>query len=83
MGAVALGPVTAADRRCSSCGGTHDLVTVCAACKHASCWLGEFMCEESRNAGTVALPVEALALLRERGETHEHPSYWKPERAHG
>ena len=71
------------DRRCSICGGTHDAVTVCAACKHASCWLGEFMCEESLGAGTIDLSTEALALLRERGETHENPMYWKPERAHG
>jgi hypothetical protein len=71
------------DRRCARCGETHDLVTVCEACKHASCWLGAFMCEGSLSAGAVALTIGALVLLRERGETHESPSYWKPERAHG
>lgn len=79
----AKGEAVPVDRRCSKCGGTHETVTVCDACKHASCWLGEFMCEKSRSAGTVDLPVATLALMRERGETHESPSYWKPERAHG
>lgn len=47
-------------------------ITVCAECIEASCWLGEFMCEGSRNAGVIQKTVEEL--IRETGE---HPSYWK------
>jgi hypothetical protein len=46
-------------------------VTVCDACKTAACWLGVFMCDDSRGAGTVQVTV---AELRELGE--EHQDYW-------
>jgi len=29
------------------------LIEVCDHCLTASCWRGEFMCQDSRNAGTV------------------------------
>lgn len=46
-------------------------VTVCAACLQASCWLGIFMCEQARGAGTVEKTVAELRDLK-----REHPSYW-------
>lgn len=49
------------------------LVTVCDKCLQATCWQGEFMCDEARTAGTVDLPV---SKLRELGR--EHPSHWEP-----
>ncbi len=30
-----------------------DLVTVCEKCKRASCWQGEFMCDDGKSASTV------------------------------
>ena len=30
-----------------------ELITVCGKCLQASCWQGEFMCWESKHAGTV------------------------------
>lgn len=38
-------------------------VTVCDNCLRASCWHGEFMCQNSKNAGTVDLPVSTLRAL--------------------
>ncbi len=49
------------------------LITVCSKCYEASCWQGEFMCDESKTAGTLKLSIEALIA---RG-TREHPSYWQ------
>jgi hypothetical protein len=49
------------------------LVTVCSACKRASCWLGLIMCHAAVRAGTVDLPVSELRRLN-----LEHPSYWIP-----
>ena len=43
-------------------------VTVCDRCRCASCWHGEFMCEVSRDAGTIE--VRASTLLK---EDREHP----------
>ena len=51
------------------------LVTVCSACRCASCWHGEFMCERSRDASTVEVRASEL-----RGEDREHPSNFAPER---
>lgn len=36
------------------------LVTVCDECLCASCWHGEFMCQQATDAGTVELPVRTL-----------------------
>lgn len=46
-------------------------ITVCSECLQASCWQGEFYCDNARTAGTVEktrAELEALAL--------EHPHYW-------
>jgi len=50
------------------------LVTVCDKCRRASCWYGEFMCEDSQWAGTIKIPVSVL-----RKEAREHPRYWTEE----
>ncbi len=47
-------------------------ITVCAECLEATCWQGTFMCQESRNANIIALPVKRLLVA-----TREHPSYWE------
>lgn len=46
-------------------------ITVCDHCYQASCWLGIFMCEASRRAGTKQMTVRELRNLK-----YEHPSYW-------
>lgn len=45
-------------------------VTVCAACRCASCWHGEFLCEKAQNAGTVE--VLASVLAAEKNEHRHH-----------
>jgi hypothetical protein len=54
------------------------LVTVCSACLCASCWLGEFGCQEYKTASTKQMTVAELRAL-----DREHSDYWKPERAYG
>ena len=54
------------------------LVTVCAACLQASCWLGEFYCQDYKTANVTKLTIRQLKAL-----ALEHPDYWKPERANG
>lgn len=44
------------------------LIEVCDACWQASCWHGEFFCQEAETAGTVRLPI---GVLRELGLEHE------------
>lgn len=51
------------------------LVTVCDKCLRASCWHGEFMCDDARGAGTINLPVSKLQELR-----REHPSHYSVEK---
>lgn len=46
-------------------------VMVCDKCLKASCWYGEFMCDESQMAGTTVRTVAELEALG-----YEHPSYW-------
>ncbi len=48
-------------------------VTVCGACLQASCWQGEFYCDDYKTAGTVEKTVAELRALN-----LEHPSYWEP-----
>jgi len=48
------------------------LITVCSACLRASCWAGEFMCQQSYHAGSVTKTVEEL-----RGLNLESPDQWK------
>lgn len=46
-------------------------ITVCAACSRATCWQGEFYCEDYRTAGTKEITIaEARRLNR------ENPTYW-------
>lgn len=49
-------------------------IIVCAACKQASCWTTDFMCDASRNANTEKRTVRELHELK-----LEHPSYWRKE----
>ena len=53
------------------CEENQQTVTVCDKCHQASCWQGVFMCEESRDAGTVEKTVEELTKLG-----FEHPDFW-------
>jgi hypothetical protein len=46
-------------------------VTVCDNCLQASCWHGEFMCDEARGAGTIVKTVAELRKLK-----LENESYW-------
>ena len=43
-------------------------VTVCSVCRRASCWHGEFMCQQAQGAGTVDVRTSVL-----RQENREHP----------
>ncbi len=47
-------------------------VTVCDRCLQASCWQGEFMCDDAREAGTIVKTVGELRKLH-----REHEDYWK------
>lgn len=46
------------------------MITVCSACRQASCWQARFMCDEADTAGTLSLPESLL-----RAEGREHPDY--------
>lgn len=52
------------------------MVTVCEACRRASCWHGHFYCAEALSAGTVSVPASVL-----RDEAREDPSYFRPREA--
>lgn len=46
-------------------------ITVCDACNCATCWQGEFYCQEYKSAGTKEITIrEARAL------NSENPTYW-------
>ena len=47
------------------------LVTVCSACLQASCWHGEFMCDEAYTAGVKELRASELCFL-----SREHPDHY-------
>lgn len=53
-------------------------VTVCAACRRASCWQGEFYCEDYKTADTAEETRTALALL-----ALESSHYWTPQAQYG
>lgn len=40
-----------------------ETITVCDKCLQASCWQGNFMCDESTNAGTTEKTKEELQVL--------------------
>lgn len=48
------------------------LIEVCSECGLASCYHGEFMCSENRDAGT---ELKTVAELRKSGLEHE--SHWR------
>ena len=52
-------------------GNADRLVTVCASCERASCWHGEFMCDEARTADTKEMAVSELRAL-----ALENPTHW-------
>jgi hypothetical protein len=47
-------------------------VTVCASCLQASCWQGEFYCDNYKTANVVEKTVAELRELN-----REHPCYWR------
>lgn len=47
------------------------MVTVCASCLTASCWLGYFYCEDAHTADTVEKPIRELKEMN-----RESPHYW-------
>lgn len=51
--------------------GDSRTITVCDRCLRASCWQGDFLCENSKNAGTVEKTRAELAALK-REDSH----YW-------
>ena len=46
------------------------LIEVCDKCLAASCWHGEYMCSESRNAGTILKTVKELIPLKLESACH-------------
>lgn len=46
------------------------LVTVCDACSRASCWHGEFMCEDAAGAGTKDVLASELRTLKAEHSSH-------------
>lgn len=52
--------------------GDNRLIQVCSECLQASCWQGNFMCDESKEAYTIYQTVRQLKI-----ENREHPDYWK------
>ena len=50
-------------------------VTVCDKCETASCWYGEFMCQESGEAGTKEMTIAELEKLN-----LESPHFWSTEK---
>lgn len=51
-----------------------ELVTVCDQCLQASCWQGEFYCQEYKTAGTTQMTRKELAKLG-----RENSDYWMSE----
>lgn len=50
-------------------------ITVCDICFHASCWQGEFMCDDSYGANITDLLVSAV--IDKQGPVEmEHPYWW-------
>lgn len=47
------------------------MITVCDKCLCATCWNGQFMCDESDTAGIVQKSEEELLALG-----REHPDHW-------
>ena len=56
-----------------------ETVTVCASCLRASCWQGEFYCEDYKSAGTVEKTIDELLALDLEHWSHFHADItsWK------
>lgn len=54
------------------------VVTVCSLCLRASCWQGEFMCDNAYGANIVRRKISTLIRVSvyNYGELQEHPEYW-------
>lgn len=50
-------------------------VVVCASCRTASCWHGEFMCDDAHEADVTTLTVRELLELK-----LEHPDNFSVEK---
>jgi hypothetical protein len=50
-------------------------VLVCGKCLRASCWYGEFMCDDAQSAGLKILQVNDLRKL-----DREHEDFWTDEK---
>jgi len=50
----------------------NDKVTVCASCWRASCWQGEFYCDQFKTADILETTVRVLWKAK-----REHPHYWR------
>ena len=46
-------------------------IYVCKNCLTASCWYGEFMCDEAQISGIVRMEIAQLRRLK-----REHPDNW-------
>lgn len=51
------------------------LISVCSACRRASCWHGDFMCDEAWSAAIVEVPRCVLV-----GEGREDPHHFSDTR---
>lgn len=58
-----------------------DIITVCADCLRACCWMGEFMCDENTFASTKDFTVKQLRRLATTNkkliDNGEHEDYWE------
>jgi len=53
-------------------------ITVCAKCLQASCWHGEFMCEEALESGITTKTVGELRKLKFKDpDNWEHEDNWR------
>lgn len=55
----------------------NDPVTVCSACRRASCAIDRMCCDAAKRGRPAAI---AVSLAEVRAASLESPSYWKPQR---
>lgn len=53
-------------------------INVCASCKTAACWIGEFYCDDYKDADVIQMTVAELREMNLKTPM-EHPSYWAKE----
>ena len=51
------------------------VIEVCSSCLTASCWYGEFLCQDSKHTGTELKTVAELRKLKS-----EHEENWSDEK---